>query len=448
MTKCGIFLFRRDLRVYDNLGLYHCLNDCDYVYPLFVVHPEQVVHNPYKSLRSILCMFESLEDLNIQLKNTLHIVYSDSIYSTICSFPNITDVYFNIDFTPYSKKRDTDLCSLLKKNNYNVHCYDDLYLLPISKLEKQYVKFTPFYNYYCNKYKIQKPKELKHLKHQLKVYPSNKFDIHDIKKKINLKPVHKLLCGGRSEGLKQLKNYNWKSYNSTRNHLTIPTSQLSMYLKYGCLSPREVYHTIQNNKYRRQLFWRDFYAHITNCHPHVLEGQIKKSSNQPLKTKYTSIYWNRKYFKEWCKGETGFPIIDACMRQLNTEGYIHNRGRLIVSSFLVKILGIDWKDGERYFAQQLMDYDPMSNNGNWQWIAGTGADSQPYFRIFNPWKQSETHDPDAIYIKTWIHELHNVEPKHIHSWYKYYDTNIYKKPIVDYTEQRKKILEKYKSVFS
>jgi len=240
---------------------------------------------------------------------------------------------------------------------------------------------------------------------------------------------------------------NASTYENNRNDLTKSTSKLSVYLKYGCLSPREVYNCIENTDFRRQLLWRDFYAHITYTNPKVLQGQIK-DKNQPLKDKYSSIHWNRKYFKYWCQGETGFPIVDACMRQLNNEGYIHNRGRLIVSSFLVKVLGIDWREGERYFAQQLLDYDPMSNNGNWQWVAGTGADSQPYFRIFNPWLQSEKHDPEAIFIKTWIPELHNIEPKYIHEWYNHYDTSIYKKPIVNYKEQKKEVIKKYKSLFT
>ena len=170
-----------------------------------------------------------------------------------------------------------------------------------------------------------------------------------------------------------------------------------------------------------------------------------------LKEKYDKINWkwNKNYFNLWCIGETGFPIVDACMRQLNYSGYMHNRGRLIVACFLIKTLLINWQKGEEYFATKLTDYDPASNNGNWQWVASTGADSQPYFRIFNPWTQQKDYDPDCEFIKYWIPELENVPPKDIHKWNekceKYIEEGVnYFIPIVDYKEKREEALDMYK----
>ena len=227
-----------------------------------------------------------------------------------------------------------------------------------------------------------------------------------------------------------------------RNILKCNTSILSAYIKFGCISIREVYHFFKDtfglsSELIRQLIWRDFYAHVLFAYPNVLD----KSSNK--------IKWmkNKGYFDKWCSGNTGFPIIDACMRQLNNTGWMHNRGRLVTSCFLVKTLLLDWREGEKYFANKLIDYDVASNNGNWQWISGTGVDSMPYFRTFNPWTQSENYDNDAEYIKQWVPELNDVEPKDIHNWdemYKKYKDINYPKPIVEFRKQRIKSLELYK----
>ena len=186
-------------------------------------------------------------------------------------------------------------------------------------------------------------------------------------------------------------------------------------MKYGNISVREAYHIMKNklgieSDLIKQLIWKDFYAQLLYHNPKVL--------GNALKPKYNDIQWenNPTYLKKWKDGKTGFPIVDAGMRELNKTGYMHNRARLITASFLIKTLLIDWQKGEKYFAQKLTDYDPASNNGNWQWVASTGADSQPYFRIFNPWSQSKTHDSDCEYIKKWIPELEGIPNKSIHQW--------------------------------
>ena len=257
-----------------------------------------------------------------------------------------------------------------------------------------------------------------------------------------------LLRGGRSQGMMKLKSLKkFEDYSETRNNLESNTTQMSAYLKYGCISAREAYLRLEemfgkHHSLIRQLVWRDFYIHILDAFPRVLNGKS-------LKPQYDAIKWenSRKFFNAWKNGKTGFPIVDANMRMLNNVGYMHNRGRLIVASFLIKTLLIDWRWGEKYFARMLIDYDPAANNGNWQWVAGSGADSQPYFRIFNPWSQSEKHDKDATFIKKWIPELEDVDAKYIHNWdvfHSQYPAIDYNKPIVDYSLMREKALALYK----
>jgi len=197
----------------------------------------------------------------------------------------------------------------------------------------------------------------------------------------------------------------------------------------------------KNEAFIRQLFWREFYANILYSFPYVLGHSMKQ--------KYNNISWhhNSNWFKKWCVGKTGFPIVDAGMIQLNTTGYMHNRARLIAASFLIKTLLIDWREGEKYFARKLVDYDPASNNGNYQWVAGTGADSQQYMRIFNPWLQAKEHDPECKYIKQWVLELKDIPIKDILNWdteCEKYKNIIYPKPICNYEEQKVKVLKMYK----
>ena len=231
--------------------------------------------------------------------------------------------------------------------------------------------------------------------------------------------------------------------------MTYSTSHLSAYIKFGCLSIREVYWAIidslgKENKLIEQLFWREFYFYISYYFPQVLKG---KNYNP----KYDNIKWikNNNLFLKWCNGETGYPVVDAGIRELNKTGYMHNRARLITSNFLNRMLGMDWRLGEKYFAIKLTDYDPSVNNGNWQWIASTGTDPKPYFqRLFNPIIQSEKFDKKAEYIKKWIPELKDIPPKDIHNWntkFKNYE-NIYLNPIVEYKDAREKSVKMYRDV--
>lgn len=236
----------------------------------------------------------------------------------------------------------------------------------------------------------------------------------------------------------------FQNYKDTHDFPSLSTTLLSPHLKFGSLSIREVYHTIAaklggEHSLIRQLYWRDFYSQIAFHAPFVF--------GHPYQKKFQTLPWseNKKAFAAWCAGKTGFPIVDAGMRQLNQTGFMHNRVRMIVASFLVKDLHINWLWGERYFAQQLIDYDPAVNNGNWQWCASTGCDPQPYFRIFNPWLQQKKFDPEAEYIKKWVVELQDIPTQLIHNWYRSDDIiPHYPRPIVEHSKESKKAKEDYR----
>ncbi|MFX1509893.1 MAG: cryptochrome/photolyase family protein, partial [Promethearchaeota archaeon] len=319
-----------------------------------------------------------------------------------------------------------------------------------TKKNDPYKVFTPFFrnavgipistpkkNSYTNYTALPR----KHQKKLTQILTQKKTDYND----------SLLIPGTRDAGLNILDNLQaFKEYEITRD---IPsqhgTTQLSAYIKFGLCSIREVYSAIvdqlgPSHPLLRQLYWRDFYTHIAYHYPHVFTGAFKR--------RYDGIQWNRDkiLFESWCQGKTGFPIVDAGMRELNSTGWMHNRVRMIVASFLTKDLHISWQWGERYFAEKLIDYDPAVNNGNWQWSASTGVDAQPYFRIFNPWRQQEKYDPDCKYIKQWIPAFAKVEPTTIHSWNKSTenDSHInYPKPIVDHKQESQYSKELYKSTF-
>lgn len=460
MHNLGLYIFRRDLRIQNNNALYHALKECKQIIPIFIFTPEQVTNNSFKSKKSVQFMIESLADLkqNIENKNgKLHTMYGDykEIIKYLLKNENIDSLYVNTDYTPYSKSRDSDIQKICDKNTVKFKTYPDVCLIEpreIQTSDRMYKKFTPFYNECLKYFKNIKQVPSTSFKQDWCLNIDTKFST-SIKKtyiEYTIPTTKSLLQGGRENALHILKNMkDFKDYADTRDNLNKETTHLSAYLKYGCVSAKEVLNTVmkngfdKNHAFIRQLFWRDFYIHILDCFPHVLKGK-------PFNSKYSSIKWdnNTKHLNAWKKGETGFPIVDACMRQLNHSGYMHNRGRLIVASFLVKNLFIDWRKGEKYFAQNLIDYDPAANNGNWQWIAGSGVDSQPYFRIFNPWSQSKKHDINANFIKKWCPELNNVPAKDIHEWYKshskYTNTVDYTIPIIDYSERRKYVLDKYK----
>lgn len=464
MTKIynrSVFIFRRDFHIEDNIGLINALEKSEKVVPIFIFTKEQIVNNSYKSSNAIQFMVESLKSLEKLIKNKGGKLYYFFEEDTIeCLHDLIKDIdidaiFLNIDYTPYSIKRDSKIKKFCDKNNIIYEPYEDILLNPVGSIVnisgQIYTKFTPYF---------MKAKSIK-VKEVLKNKYSN-YDKPKLKNNIDIKEIEKYYDYNDNIAVPENKNKSihencydilksikdFKNYNTERNDLSLNTTRLSAYIKFGIVSIREIYYTFKdilgsNNDLIKQLYWRDFYYNIAFAHPHVFGEAMKKS--------YNKIKWenNKKLFKLWCSGKTGFPVVDACMRELNNTGYMHNRGRLIVSNFLIKVLDIDWRLGEKYFATKLVDYDPSVNNGNWQWGASTGADSQPYFRVFNPWLQGEKFDKDCEYIKKWIPELEEVECKYIHKWYDYHDSFKSKYPEPCLTqEEYKKNIEKVKKKFA
>jgi deoxyribodipyrimidine photo-lyase len=445
----SLYLFTRDLRVDDNTALIACCKESSTVYPIFIFNDDQVSSkNKFRSSNAIQFMIESLEDLKKSL-STLTFFHGNfkNIIEKLLKKEKIDCIFTTKDYTVFAGKREEILINLCKKYNKKLCIIEDYCLYyPETSGIKVYQKFTPYYNA-CLKSgtpaKVQKYNKYKSF--------SSLSGNYDLKKARSLYSCNERLNrrGGRALGvirLNEIKDH--KNYAKNHNCLDQKTTELSAYIKFGCVSIREVYWRVydlfgKSHPIIRQLIWHDFYYQLGYAFPHILQGKA-------LKEKYDKIKWNKntKLFNAWKKGQTGYPIVDACMTQLNETGYMHNRGRLIVASFLVKILLIDWREGERYFAQMLEDYDPLVNNGNWQWVSGSGADSQPYFRVFNTWLQSKRFDPNGDYIKKWLPQLKDVSPKHLHEWDKYYsDYDQYLKPIVDYSVEKKKVLSAYKKIF-
>jgi len=453
----GLFIFRRDLRIIDNNGLNLLNEKCKNIYTIFIFTPEQVGSgNKYKSDNSVQFMIESLEDLASQLSKSgghLYTFYghNDKVVANCIKAWDINLVCFNLDITPYAKERDEKIIKLCEHmKTYVIYDYDYYLCEPgtiVNGSKQPYQKFTPYYNAALKK-KIESPARTRkiHFKRSESHIP-DKISLEQAFKKFTKENPYILVHGGRPEAIKTLKTAvrTQTHYPKTHNELDKQTTQLSAYIKFGCISIREAYKALHGkHDIIRQLIWRDFYANILYSFPHVL--------GHAMKQKYNKVQWhhNTNWFKAWCDGETGFPVVDAGMRQLNETGYMHNRARLIVASFLTKTLLIDWREGEKYFATKLTDYDPASNNGNWQWVASTGADSQPYFRIFNTWEQAKEWDPDCEYIKKWVPELSDVPEKDILNWeteFNNYKDVKYYKPIVDYKKQKDLALKMFGNVF-
>ena len=475
----NIFIFHRDLRINDNTTLIKQLKAVRDVVPIFIFTPEQIEpkKNDYYSSNSVQFMIESLHELNNSIQEhggKLHFFKGDTIkvLNSIHKSHPIKSVGYNIDYTPYARQRDASINEFCNKKDITIFAEEDyaMYNILDGKTKNQnndscYLVFTPFKKYCIKNLTVNDINTFHSLDskgiHFKKIdskgidskgIDSNKYSIKesDIDNFYeNNNNIH--ISGGRKEGLKILSNIKkWKDYDKERDHLEYKTTSLSAHNHFGTVSIREVYWRIldilgKGSGLISELHWRDFYINITWYYPKILAGMIGKR-NKGLKDKYDKIKWstNNTYYEKWCEGKTGFPIIDAAMSQLNTTGYMHNRCRMIVASFLCKDLCLDWRMGEKYFASKLLDYDPMSNSGGWQWSSSVGADSQPYFRIFNPWTQQKKFDPNCIYIKKWLPILKDVDNKTIHTWDENY-TDIYIKPIISHDVMRKKALDMYKS---
>ena len=455
MSENGLFIFRRDLRIIDNNGLNVLSKMVKNIYTIFIFTPEQVGSgNKYKSDNTIDFMVKSLNDLSSQISKAgghLYTFYghNDSVIEDCIKAWDINIVCYNVDVTPYAKEKDEKIVKLCERlKTYVVYAHDYYLHQPgtiVNGSGNPYQKFTPYYNA-ALKIKVDAPANAKklHFKKSEDNIP-NKITLESAMKKfVGTENKDILVHGGRENAIKQMRiaAKNIKNYESSRDELFKPTSHLSAFIKFGCISIREVYKTFrQKHAFIRQLFWRDFYAQVLHGFPRVL--------GHSLNPKYDKIKWhhNERWFEAWKKGETGIPLVDSGMKQLLETGWCHNRTRMICSSILIKILLIDWRKGEQFYAQNLVDYDVASNNGGWQFSSGSGADSQPYFRYFNPYTQSKEHDPQCEYIKKWLPKLKDIPNEDIHNWdtawEKHKDCG-YPKPIIDYKEQREKSIKMFK----
>lgn len=444
--KKSLFIFRRDLRYEDNTGLQFALAQSESVIAAFIIDPAQVgAHNRYKSDAALQFMIQALDDLGATLskkKGRLYFFFGTpaEVVKKLAKQEKIEAVFVNRDYTPYSIRRDLLLDAGCKQLGVVFHSCDDVLLQEPDAVKKKtggfYSVFTPFFRAMM---KLPMRSVVATSFKNFYTKPVN-GSCSSIREKINYSPNKDIpIKGSRSACLRILKHIGrFEQYDRNRDFPAMDaTTHLSAYIKFGVCSIREVYAAVvselgKGHSLVRQLCWRDFFTHIAYHTPYIFGA--------PYHKKYEKLSWinDKKVFAKWCTGETGFPLVDAGMRQLVATGFMHNRVRMITASFLVKDLHIDWRLGERFFATHLVDYDPSVNNGNWQWVTSTGCDAQPYFRIFNPWLQQKRYDRDCAYIKRWVPELKDVPSNDIHNWYKAHQK--YKKtyllPMVDHEDER------------
>ena len=473
MTKINIFIHHRDLRIIDNTTLIEQDKNESDIIPIFIFPPEQInpKKNEYFSNASVQFMIESLHELSDDIKNKNGKIYffkgdNLKVLKNIHKNIGINSIGYNIDYTPYAKKRDNEIRTWCNDQNIKLYEKEDYVLYDIldgqtlKKDDTPYQVFTPFKNYCLNNLKVNEVNKF----NKFKFTKNSKLE--DIKYNINEKEIDNFyeenininVHGGRSNGLKILNSLDkFKDYQKNRDTLSYKTTFLAAHNHFTTVSIREVYYKIiseigKNSGLINQLHWRDFYINISHYFPHILNGQIGKK-NKAFKEKYDNIKWsyNKDKWNTFMKGETGFPIIDAGVRQLLTHNFVHNRVRMVHGNFVTKDLHMDWRDGEKFYSNNLVDIDVMVNNNSWQWCAGSGTDAQPYFRIFNPWTQLKTYDPELKYVREMLPELKDVPNEDIINWWKpeihnkWLNNGVkYFKPMLDHSIESKKALEIYK----
>lgn len=469
--KKALCWIRRDLRLHDHYALSMALKNADEVLVVFIFDQLilEKIHN--KNDPRVTFIMESLNEIEKTLQkhgSSLVVRFgnpTEEIPKLISEF-NADALFFNRDYEPYAKKRDSEIEDILLKKKIEVFTYKDHVFYEKKEIlngsGEIYKVFTPYKTKWLETFRAQFehiPQYACNFK-KLAPYknPKNVLD-HDWYFDISFIESAGVLKGGSHHALKRLENFKEfiTNYKEARDIPALEqTSNLSTYIRMGNLSIRDMIRlSVEKNNpgyatWLSEIIWRDFYHVILDAYP-----RIETHSFRP---EYDKIKWLGKTsdFEKWCEGATGYPLVDAAMRCLNTTGMMHNRLRMVVASFLTKTLLIDWRKGEKYFAEKLLDYDMAANNGGWQWSASTGVDAQPYFRIFNPYNQSEKFDPKGIYIRQWCPELSKFSDKTIHSPH---DTDMveqiqaecfigkdYPHPIVAYKAQRERALDMYKAV--
>lgn len=425
----NIFWFRRDLRLEDNCGLFHALNSDNIVLPIFIFD-KNILHKLQPDDARVSFIHQELENINHQLSqfdSKLSVFHGNpsDIFKELQEKHTIKTVFTNHDYEPYGIQRDLEIEKDLSSNQINLKTFKDQVIFEKNEIVKKdgsaYKVYTPFSKKWIEAYQFK----------GLQFFPSEQNLKNFIKSKnesiLTLKEI-----GFTASSIK-VKSYKVSTklinaYEETRNFpAQDSTSKLGTHLRFGTVSIRKMVDKASksnNITFLKELIWREFFMQILWHYPHTTKDSFKP--------KYDRIVWrnNEEEFKAWCKGNTGYPLVDAGMRELNQTGFMHNRVRMLVGSFLCKHLLIDWRWGEAYFAEKLHDYEQSSNIGNWQWVAGTGVDASPYFRIFNPTTQIQKFDKDLNYIKKWASNFQELT---------------YPTPIVDHKFARERCLKVYKA---
>lgn len=449
MNGPTIFWFRRDLRLADNAGLYHALKEGGNVLPLFIFDTTILDRLEDKADARVEFILQEINRLHEELKeqgSSLQVRHGKplEVWQKLTEEFDIQAVYTNRDYEPAAKQRDEAVSTWLADKEIPFHDYKDQVIFEKLEVTKEdgdpYVVFTPYSRVWKAKLEekmveIDAHSDAKNgvptqLSFYLQSYPTEKYYDQFYPTDPESLPTLKSL-GFKPAGIpfpdREVSRKLIKNYDETRDFPAKDgTSRLGLHFRFGTISIREKARRAAqlNPTFLNELIWRDFYAMILDNFPHVVDHSFRE--------KYDQIEWrnNEKEFEAWCAGKTGYPLVDAGMRELNESGYMHNRVRMVTASFLTKHLLIDWRWGEAYFAAKLLDYDLASNNGGWQWAAGSGTDAAPYFRIFNPESQLKKFDKDLRYVKEWVPE---------------YDTDDYPEPIVDHKMARERCLATYKA---
>jgi len=426
--EVNIFWFRRDLRLEDNAGLYYALKECLPVIPVFIFDRnilKQLENKADKRVKFIHAALEKIQSALSAIGSSLEVYYGypEQVYSGLLERYSILGVFANHDYEPYGGERDEKIRKVLTDKGATFHTYKDQVIFEKDEVLKDdgkpYTVFTP----YSTRWKRQVNEFNK------KAYPVDRYLVHMYKQ--SPKDIPSLSSIGFEETdfpfpSRILRRALVKGYGETRDYPGIHgTSHMGIHLRFGTVSIRDLVGKAEewSDVYLGELIWREFYHMILWHFPYVGKGKA-------FRPEYDRIQWrnNEKEFERWCNGTTGYPMVDAGMRELNETGYMHNRVRMVTASFLAKHLLIDWRWGEAYFASRLLDFDLAANNGGWQWAAGSGCDAAPYFRIFNPTLQAQRFDKDLKYIRQWVPELDSPE---------------YPAPMVVHEEARKRCLEVY-----
>lgn len=455
----NICWIRRDLRLEDHVALSRALRDGKtlIVFIFDIVILDKLMDKSDQRVSFIYDSLKELEEKLLSMGSSIYISYGDpaSLIPQIAQQWKATAVYTNRDYEPYAKERDLKVEASLKSKGIAFHQFRDSVIFEkhevLTKSNTTFKVFTPYKNRWIEIFE-RTDKEHEHysckLTHLVRWENPESIIYKNWYQEIGFIPTRPTLPAGRNEALKRVKKLknSLEHYHHERNFPAIDgTSLLSVYIRHGNISIREVVKlarlkTDQGHRtFLSEIVWRDFYQMILDVYPRVVKTSFKPQYD---KIKYLGT---EEDFHHWCQGETGFPLVDAAMRCLNQTGLMHNRLRMLCASFLCKTLLVDWRKGESFFAQKLLDFDLAANNGGWQWSSSSGCDAQPYFRIFNPYSQSEKFDPGGNFIRMWVPELRDLTGKDIH-----HPSNLtapdYPAPIVNYTINRNRCLKMYEVI--